>query len=311
MLLLRADMDALPVTEDSEADYRSRNDGFMHACGHDGHTAIALVAAERLRRDPPPGRVRFAFQPAEEIGEGADAMIADGVLEGVDAAIGLHLWNDTPVGVVGVTDGPVMAAVDDFEIVVEGEGGHAAMPHQAKDPVVAAAELVLGLQSIVSRGVDPFETAVLSVTRIRGGEATNIIPERVELSGTIRTFSEDVRSFVHQEIASRTKGVGRARIRPFTNALVNDPRMGDVVRVAAREVVGAENVIHGVRTTGGEDFASFASRVPAFFYFVGSGPDGGGAPHHNPRFDIDERSLGIGLEILTRAAHGWFAGHSA
>jgi amidohydrolase len=303
-LLLRADMDALPIHEENDADYRSLNDGVMHACGHDGHTAIAMMAATRLAAAELPGRVRFAFQPAEENGRGADGMIAEGAVEGVEAAIGLHLWSRMPVGKVAVTAGPFMAAVDEFTVTVPGRGGHAAKPHEADDPVVRAAAVVTDLQTVISRRVDPMASAVLSVTSIHGGSAFNVIPERVVLQGTVRTFEESVRDGIHAAVRDVVGARGRVEIQKVTRPLVNDAGIAATVREAAASVVGAANVVDDVRMMAGEDFASFAAAVPACFFHVGAGgPDC--PPHHHPRFDVDEAALPIGLEILCRAARLW------
>jgi amidohydrolase len=230
-------------------------------------------------------------------------MIADGALEGVDAALGLHVWNSMPVGKVGVTEGPAMASVDDFDIVVQGRGGHAAAPDEADDPVVKAAAIIQELQTIVSRRVDPFAAAVVSVTWIEGGSAYNVIPETVTLRGTIRTFDESVKAEIHRRLHEVVGSRGRVTIENMTRVLVNDPRMCRIAHAAAVSVVGAANVVTEERTGGGEDFASVLAAVPGCFFFVGSKSEGsGGFPHHHPRFDLDERVLAIGLEILTRAA---------
>ena len=301
-LFVRADMDALPIREENDVEYKSGNDGVMHACGHDSHTAIGLITAARFAKATFPGTLRFGFQPAEEVGQGAERMMADGALQGVDAALGLHVWNSMPVGKVGVTEGAAMAAVDDFDIVVHGRGGHAAEPQETEDPIVGAARIIHDLQTIVSRRVDPFQTAVLSVTWIEGGSAYNVIPEKATLRGTIRTFDEDVRKSIHQRVHEIVGTKGTVSIQKMTRVLMNDPRMCKIVREAAVSVVGAENLITDERTMGGEDFGAMLAAVPGCFFFVGSQSPKGGFPHHHPRFDVDERALPIGLEIMTRAA---------
>jgi amidohydrolase len=311
-VLLRADMDALPVDEANEVPYKSRHPGRMHACGHDGHVAIGLEAARRLAALALPGVVKFAFQPAEEISNGADAMIAGGALEApaVHAAFGIHLWNDLPVGSIGIMPGPVMASVDEFEITITGRGGHAAAPHQTVDPVLVAAHVVTALQSLVSRRRNPFEEGVVSVTQVNAGHAFNVIPGRAELRGTVRTFGgkfwEDAPRLVEETargIAAALGAGAEVRYRRLSGTLVNEPRMTELMREVAGEVVGKERVIGGVRTMGGEDMSAFLRKVPGCFAFVGSAPAGGQAsPHHSPTFDIDEGALPIGAELLSRVA---------
>lgn len=305
-LYVRADMDALPIQELNETDYASCHDGVMHACGHDAHTAINLLVASRFAKEDLRSRVRFAFQPAEEGGQGADRMIEAGALDGIEAALGLHVWNSMPVGRIGVTAGPAMASVDDFTVEVHGRGCHAAEPQQGDDPIVKAAGLVSDFQTIVSRGISPHERAVVSVTQIHGGSAFNVIPDRVTLHGTVRTFSEDVRTVIHERLRELVAGKGTLAIRRITRVLVNDADMCDLVRAAAESVVGKENLVGDEITMGGEDFASVLATVPGCFFFVGSAPPQGEAfPHHNARFDIDERALGIGLEVMTRSVRAW------
>ncbi len=304
-LYVRADMDALPIQEANDVEYRSATDGVMHACGHDAHTAINLLVAQRFAAAEFDARLRFGFQPAEEGGCGADRMIEEGGLDGVEAALGLHVWNSMPVGIIGVTPGPAMASVDDFRIEIHGVGCHAAEPHNGDDPVPKAARIIDAIQSIVSRSVSPYERAVVSVTMLEAGTAFNVIPDHVRLGGTIRTFSEDVRRQIHAKLREIVGEQGTVEIQGLTRVLVNDPRMCELVHEAAASVVGEENIVTDDVTMGGEDFASVLAEVPGCFFFVGSaaGPDS--FPHHNPRFDIDERCLPIGLEVMTRSVRLW------
>jgi amidohydrolase len=317
-LLLRADMDALPVEEANAVPYRSQHPGRMHACGHDGHVAIGLEVARRLAPLDLRGSVKFAFQPAEEASNGAQAMIGDGVLEApkVDAAFGIHLWNDLPVGTIGIMAGPVMASVDQFEIEILGRGGHAAAPHQTIDPVLVTAHVVTALQSLVSRRRDPLEEAVVSVTEVHAGRAFNVIPARADLRGTVRTFGgrffEDAPRLVQdtaQGIAGAFGAQAIVHYRRLSAPLINDEKLSGLMRDVAAELVGAGKVRHGVRTMGGEDMAFFLEKVPGCFAFVGSAPRGASAsPHHSPTFDIDEESLVIGSELLTRTAVRYLEG---
>lgn len=314
-VLVRADMDALPILEENAADYVSQNAGVMHACGHDAHTTIGLTVAEMLaaRRDQIRGRVKFIFQPAEEIGQGARAMIADGALSDPrpDLSIGLHVWNDLEVGKVAVMSGPSMAAADEFIIRIRGYGGHAAQPGQSRDPILAAAQIVSGLQAIVSRNVNPLDTAVLSVTTIHGGDAFNVIPELVEMKGTIRTFRKDVREMVHRRARAIIEGVaasfdctGEFELTEMTLAVNNDSAIAEHIAALVEEQVGPQNLLRDLRTMGSEDMAYFMDDIPGCYFFVGSRNESRNLkyPHHNPRFDIDEEAMVIGASLLAKAA---------
>lgn len=315
VVMLRFDMDALPIVEETGAEYASQNPGVMHACGHDGHTAIGLTVARMLhgRQNELAGTVKLVFQPAEEGLGGAQTMIAEGALTNPrpDVTLGLHVWNDRPVGWLGLASGPLMAAAEVFRIRLVGKGGHGALPHQTIDPVLAAAQVVSALQSIPARNVSPLQAAVISVTAIHAGEAFNVIPPLVEMRGTIRTFEPDVREVVLTRFRQVVMGVAEAmgcraeiELEMLTPAVINESGVTESVRQAAAQVLPQATLDTTFRTMGSEDMAYFMREVPGCFFFVGSANSelGLDAAHHHPRFDIDERALVHGAALLAGAA---------
>ena len=312
VVLVRADMDALPIREETGAPYASQNPGVMHACGHDGHTAVLLTVAKMLNahRNQLSGTVKFMFQPAEEGMGGAEKMIEDGVLENpkVNVALALHVWNEKPVGWVGIAGGPVMAGAEIFKIKVRGKGGHGAVPHLAVDPILAAAQVVSALQGIVARNIAPLQTAVVSVCTIHGGETFNVIPPTVEMTGTIRTFEPAVRTRVlerfEKTVHSIAEGMGcqaEIELQILTPATINQPETAARVQAVARRLLPEADVdTANYITMGSEDFAFVLEKVPGCFFFIGSAnPEKGlDAGHHHPRFDIDEAALPRGAALM-------------
>ncbi|HET6231433.1 MAG TPA: amidohydrolase, partial [Longimicrobiaceae bacterium] len=302
-------------------DFTSTHAGVMHACGHDAHVAIGLAVAERLAasRERWGGTVRYVFQPAEEGGGGALRMVEEGVLDGVDAALGLHVWLGLPSGVVGVVPGPFMASAAEFDVTVKGRGGHGAIPHETVDAVLAASQVVVALQSIVSRNVSPLESAVVSVGAFHAGEAFNVIADTAALRGTARAFTPAICDELPRRIEQVVAGVCQAmgaeytfEYRQDTPPTVNDPALAEVVRAAAEEVVGAGGVRTDpdVRTMAAEDFGEMLMRVPGCYFFVGARSEEKGAvhPHHSPRFDVCEDALPVAVDVLERAALKVLAG---
>lgn len=319
-LLLRFDMDALPITEETGAEYASQNPGVMHACGHDGHTAIGLTVAKILHhhRHQLAGTIKFCFQPSEEgsNGEetgGAEAMMRDGLLESpnVDMSLALHLWNEKPLGWLGVTKGPIMAGGDIFDVRIIGRGGHGAIPDMTVDPVIAAANIVNALQTIVARNVSPLETAVVSVTSIHGGTAFNVIPPEVKLEGTLRSFDTRVRQRVIERFEHIARGVGEGMgcrveisVKRITPPLVNHESITSKVQETAQRLLSESELDTGYQTMTAEDMAYMQEKVPGCFFFVGSNDkthhlDYG---HHHPKFDFNEEALIRGSALMAAAA---------
>jgi amidohydrolase len=313
-VMVRADTDALPIAERGDGrTCRSEVDGVMHACGHDGHVAVALGVAAVLAglRTGWSGRLRMCFQPAEEVAGGALPMIAEGAADGVDRVLGIHLWSPLPAGRVAVTPGTLFGSADQWSLVVRGRGGHGGMPHGAVDPVVAAAQVVMALQTIVSRETSPFSPAVITVGSVSGGTAPNVIAEEVRLRGTVRAVEAGERERLLRRLAEVARAVASAlrceAVFERQNGcppVVSDDATAELVRRAAVDAVGDEMVEQAHPITVGDDVACFLERVPGCYFLVGAGDASGRpvAPHHHPEFDIDERCLPVGVEVLGRAA---------
>lgn len=319
-VMVRADIDALPVQEENQVEYASQVPGKMHACGHDGHTTIGLAVAELLSqcRSQIAGRVKFVFQPAEEIGQGANAMITDGALRDPvpDVTLGLHLWNELPIGTVALTDGPMMASESDITIRVHGHGGHGGMPHDTRDPILAGSQIICALQSIVSRNLNPIDSAVMSITYFQAGSTFTVIPPMAELRGTIRSYDPDVRAQVDRRLCEIAEGVAQAlgctadvTVQHNTTPVINSARVNNQLRRVFAEVAPDVKLIDSYRTMAAEDMAYFLDQVPGAFFLVGAANSDRGLdfPHHHPRFDFDEAVIPLAVRLMAAAVVSYVA----
>jgi amidohydrolase len=314
VVAIRADMDALPILEANEVPYKSELPGVMHACGHDAHTAIAMGVAAIFAREDLPGTVRFLFQPAEEVCDeegisGAPRMIDDRAMEGVGAILALHVDAAQPVGDIAIQSGPDSAGVDTFYAVIEGSGGHGSAPHKVVDPIFLAGYVILALHGIVSRRMHPFDPAVVSIGTIQAGQASNVIPEKVEMSGTLRYLEPHVQKLIHKEV-ERAFEVARAlggdyqlKFEIGYPPMVNDPAVSKLIHSVGVEMLGESHVSSDPeKTMGAEDFGYMTACAPGAMFTLGCRIEGDERKHHSPRFDIDERCLPLGTALLAEMA---------
>ncbi|RAK07901.1 amidohydrolase [Halanaerobium saccharolyticum] len=305
---LRADMDALEVEEKTSLEFKSKNKGIMHACGHDGHTAMLLGTARALAeiKDQLKGRVKLIFQPAEEMVQGAAKMVEAGVLENVDGIMGIHLWANLPTGKINIQEGPRMASGDYVIVNFTGKGGHGSMPHQAVDPIVMASSFILESQAILSRETDSLDPVVFTLGKMKSGSRFNVIPDKSEIVGTLRCFKEETRKQASEAIkryadktAKTYRGEAEVEIQKGTPPTINDKRCAEIGQAAARKIVSKDNLIEMDKTTGSEDMAYYLREVPGVMAFVGAGfeDESKNYPHHSSKFHINEESLKTGTGL--------------
>ena len=316
---LRADFDALPMPEKNNFEYKSSKDGMMHACGHDGHTSMLLGAAKYISESNDfDGTVYFIFQPGEEGFAGGKKMIEDGLFDdfSIDEVYALHNWPDLPLGSFGVNSGPMMAAVDEFDIIVKGKGGHAAFPQLVIDPIIVASQIVTAIQTIISRSTDPVDKALISITKIHGGTAYNVIDDEVKLSGTIRTFKPETRSFIEKKIEEIANGIAKAHgaganiefdlINKYPPT-INSKKESEFAAKIAKQMVGEENVNTNIDPSmGGEDFSYLLNKKPGSYLYIGQGDENHKAHLHTTKYDFNDNLLPIGVNYWVNLVKEYF-----
>ncbi|MBS56424.1 MAG: peptidase M20 [Rickettsiales bacterium] len=314
---LRADFDALPMSEKNNFDHKSKNNGMMHACGHDGHTSMLLGGLKYLSENPDfDGKVFFIFQPGEEGWSGGEKMIQDGLFRDfkIDEVYALHNWPELPLGQFGVSEGPMMASVEDFDIIIKGKGGHAAIPDLAIDPVVISSQVILGIQTIISRNMNPVDKALISVTKIHAGSAYNVIDDQVSLGGTIRTFKDDTRKIIEKKITETAKGISEAngakaeiKFKKLYPATINSKEKSQFAASVAKELVGENNVFTDVEPSmGGEDFSFLLNEKPGSYLYIGQKDENHNAYLHTTKYDFNDNLLPLGVNFWVNLVKKYF-----